>query len=340
MRSLTRIKYNTWLSRQAELNQLAASDVHGHKFTVEPSVEQTLEQRIQESSGFLSSINVVGVAEQSGEKLGLGIGGPIASNTDTGSTDRATSDPSTLDKVGYLCTQTNSDTHLSYNKLDLWAKFPDFQTRIRDLIIQRRALDRMLIGWNGTSRAATSNNVTSPLLQDVNKGWVQKLREGAPARVMSEVVAASGAVRVFSGGDYENLDQLVFDLVNNLIDPWYRESTDVRVIVGRELLADKYFPIIGSHAGTPTEAQALDMLMSSLRIGGLPAVRVPYFPPNALCITLLQNLSIYYQEGSTRRTVIDNPKRDRIETYESVNEAYVVEDFGAMCYCEHIDLSA
>ena len=44
-------------------------------------------------------------------------------------------------------------------------------------------------------------------------------------------------------------------------------------------------------------------------------------------ITRLDNLSIYWQEDTRRRSVIDNPKRDRIENFESVNEAYVVEDY-------------
>ncbi|STH27919.1 P2 family phage major capsid protein [Escherichia coli] len=55
-------------------------------------------------------------------------------------------------------------------------------------------------------------------------------------------------------------------------------------------------------------------------------MRAPFFPPNALLITRLDNLSIYWQEDTRRRSVIDNPKRDRIENFESVNEAYVVED--------------
>lgn len=37
--------------------------------------------------------------------------------------------------------------------------------------MKRQALDRILVGWNGTSRAATSNPTTNPLRQDVNIGW-------------------------------------------------------------------------------------------------------------------------------------------------------------------------
>ena len=50
-------------------------------------------------------------------------------------------------------------------------------------------------------------------------------------------------------------------------------------------------------------------------MGGLQAVRAPYFPANALLITRPDNLSIYWQEDTRRRSVIDNPKRDRIENF-------------------------
>ena len=39
-------------------------------------------------------------------------------------------------------------------------------------------------------------------------------------------------------------------------------------------------------------------------------------------------------------TLIDNPKRDQIENYESSNDAYVVEDFGCGCVAENIELVA
>ncbi|SOZ49250.1 hypothetical protein CBM2615_A120108 [Cupriavidus taiwanensis] len=97
------------------------------------------------------------MTEQEGDKVGLGVSGPVASTTDTSAQDRQTSDIAALDDRGYRCEQTNSDTHITYRMLDAWAKFPDFQTRIRDAILRRQALDRIMIGFNGLSRAATSN---------------------------------------------------------------------------------------------------------------------------------------------------------------------------------------
>ncbi|WP_410969147.1 P2 family phage major capsid protein, partial [Salmonella sp. SAL04284] len=89
------------------------------------------------------------------------------------------------------------------------------------------------------------------------------------------------------------LDALVMDATNNLIEPWYQEDPDLVVIVGRQLLADKYFPIVNKEQDN-SEMLAADVIISQKRIGNLPAVRVPYFPADAMLITKLENLSIYY----------------------------------------------
>ena len=47
-------------------------------------------------------------------------------------------------------------------------------------------------------------------------------------------------------------------------------------------------------------------------------------------------MSIYFLADSRRRQVLDNPKRDRIENYESVNEDFVVEDFRGVALVENI----
>lgn len=92
MRQETRFKFNAYLSRVAELNGIDAGDV-SKKFTVEPSVTQTLMNTMQESSDFLTRINIVPVSEMKGEKIGIGVTGSIASTTDTaGGTERQPKD--------------------------------------------------------------------------------------------------------------------------------------------------------------------------------------------------------------------------------------------------------
>lgn len=342
MRQNTRFKFNAFMSRLAELNGVDAGDMN-KKFTVEPSVTQTLMNRVQESSDFLTRINIVPVAEMKGEKIGIGVTGSIASTTDTaGGDERETADFAALDSDVYECAQVNYDFHIRYNTLDLWARYEDFQARLRDAIVKRQSLDRIMIGFNGTHRAKTSNRATNPMLQDVAVGWLQKYRNNAPARVMNKVTLEDGTVQdkvlVGKGRTYANLDALVMDATNQLIAPWYQEDPELVVICGRQLLADKYFPIVNQSQAN-TEQLAADLIVSQKRIGNLPAVRVPYFPANALMITRLDNLSIYWQEGTHRRLIDEVPKRDRIENYESVNEDYVVEDYAAGCLVENIELS-
>lgn len=332
----TRQAYSAYLAQVAKVNGV---DSATEQFTVDPTIQQRLETRLQESSDFLGRVNIIGVREQQGEKLGLGIGSTIASTTNTATDDRQTSDPTNLDDVGYHATQTNYDTHVRYAKIDAWAKFPDFQARMRDVILLRQALDRIMVGFNGAARAATSNRTTNPLLQDVNKGWLQHYREQAPERVLAEVVDSSGEITIGATGDYKNLDALVYDAVASLVDPWHRDSPGLVAIVSRDLLHEKYFKIVDdNHA--PTEQLASQVIMSQKRLGGLQAVAVPFFPAGKILITPLDNLSIYYQLGARRRHIIDNPKRDRIENFESSNDAYVVEDFGAGCLIENIELEA
>lgn len=332
MRNDTRVLFNEYLARQASLNAVPSAD---QKFSVSPTVQQTIESKIQESSGFLQAVNLIGVDEMKGEKLGLGISGPIASRTDTAAAERLTRDISTLDDRGYECKQTNYDTHIRYNTLDVWAKFPDFQQRVRNAVLQRCALDRMLVGFTGAGAAANTNLENNPLLQDVNIGWLQQIRIGANARVLDDG-AVAGSVKVgASGGDYKNLDALVYDASNTLLDPWYRNDPGLVAIVGRDLMHDKLFPLV-SEPTAPSEKLAADIVRSQMRLGGLPAVSVPYFPTNTVLVTRLDNLSIYYQRSARRRAIIDNPKRDRIEHYESSNDAYVVEDYGLCALIENI----
>lgn len=335
----TEVAFTAYLQRQAQLNGTTLNALMtGKKFTVTPAVAQTIEKRIQESSAFLMAVNIVPVVSQIGEKIGLGVRGPIASTTDTTQKDRDPQDVSDLTANDYHCQQTNFDTALGYAKIDMWATFPNFQTLLRNAILQRQALDRIMIGWNGVSRAKTSDPITNPLLQDVNIGWLQQYRDNAPARVMAGGKDPTKVV-IGPGGDYENLDAAVMDVVANLIASWYQDDPKLVVVCGRQLLADKYFPLVNK-AQDNTESLAADVIISQKRIGGLQAVRVPYFPPNALMVTRLDNLSIYWQKSTRRRLILDNAKRDRIENYESVNEAYVVEDYEGGCIIENIEMQA
>lgn len=339
MRKETRFAFTALAVQIALLNGVASAH---EKFNVTPSVQQTLEVAIQESDGFLKQINLIGVVEQTGEALLLGVNGPIAGRTDTaGGTRRTPVDRSALTKDSYACKQTNFDSSFPYALLDAWAKFPDFQVKLSKAIVLRQALDRIMIGFNGTSAATATNRATSPLLQDVNIGWLQKIRVGAADRVLDEatighrkVIKVAGVDTVFEG-DYANLDGLVFDAVE-MLDPWHRTRPDLRVLVSRNLMHSKLLTAVQKGADSNQEENAADEIVNKARLGGLPVVDAPFFPDNTVLVTTLSNLSIYYQEGARRRHLKDEPEYDRVADYQSSNDAYVIEDFGLVALVEGI----
>lgn len=49
-----------------------------------------------------------------------------------------------------------------------------------------------------------------------------------------------------------------------------------------------------------------------------------------MIVTYPENLSIYLQEGSLRRHIKDEPKRSRVEDYNSENVDYIVEETDAI----------
>lgn len=333
MRNPTRIAFNNFLSQVAKVNGVNSA---AEKFAVDPSVQQRLETAIQESSGLLQKINLIGVTEKDGEALLLGVNGTIASRTDTsGNNRRNPRDVHALTKDTYACKKTDFDIAFPYALLDAWAKFPDFQARLSSSVAGRQALDRIMIGFNGVSAAAATNRTTNPLLQDVNIGWLQKLRTGAADRVMSEGETA-GKVTVGATGDYKTLDGLVYDAVQ-MLDPWHRKHPDLVVLVDRGLLHSKLLAAVEKGAESNQEENAADEIVSKARLGGLPIVDAPFFPDGTVLVTTLSNLSIYWQEGARRRHVKDEPEYDRVADYQSSNDAYVIEDFGLAALVENIE---
>lgn len=356
MRNETRILYNSMLTQVASLNGVTDATV---SFSVAPVVEQKLEEVIQQSSDFLQRINFITVDAQEGTKVGVGVTRPIASRTQTDSKTakrRRPTDPTdTGDRGKYRCEITHSDVAIKYAKLDQWRHRPEFQTLVRDTIVKQQGRDIIMIGWNGVNAAADTDIATYPLLQDVNYGWLYKIRNFAPSRHMAGggltkdtrngagVVTAGGKIYVAPGTpgldvDYVNLDALVFD-ATELMAEWNRDDTDLVVICGRNLVHAHFGNFINTAGNTPTEVEARNRILTlPKQIGGKTAVMVPFFPPNALLITRLDNLSRYAQAGTRRRQVVDEAPYEQIADYQSLNEAYVVEDYEMVAFVENIVL--
>lgn len=307
-------------------------------FSVEPSVAQELNDSITAKADFLERINVVPVSEIKGEKVFIGVNGPVTGRTNTKTTDREAKDASALENTTYELVDTQSDVGLPYAKIDAWAKFPDFKDRYSAAVQKRIAQDRIVIGFNGTSAASQTDLAANPKLQDVNKGWLQQLREQAPQQVLKEGVVA-GKVTLGADGDYANLDALVHD-TKQMVDEILREDGDLVAIIGTDLLAADKAKLYTKQGDTPTEKERIENAQVIATYGGLPAFSVPNFPVNAVLVTSWDNLSIYFQDTSWRKQTVDNPKRSRVEDYNSRNEGYVIEQLEKIALTENVELVA
>ncbi len=291
-------------------------------FSIIPAVAQALSDKIVEQATFLPKINILPVDELVGENLLGYANSTVTSRTDTSQEGKERTPRNVLGmgKYGYRLSQTNADVALRYALIDAWAKFPDFQARYTRYVQERMGNDMEMIGWRGTSAAATTDPAANPLLQDVNKGWMQYMRDNLPANILAEGVAASGLIKIGEGGDWPNLDVAVNDLLQGI--PEYMRRGLV-AFIGSDLVAREKAALFSAVGGKPTEKAALAASMTTF--GGLPWETPSNFPGRGLVITSYDNLSIYRQSDSWRRQIIDNPKKDQVEDYSSRNEGYVVE---------------
>lgn len=321
--------------------QLAIAETYGvplssKMFSVEPSIAQELNDAITAKADFLQRINVIPVTEIKGEKVFIGVSGPVTGRTNTKTTDREAKDASELENSTYELSSTESDVGLPYAKIDAWAKFPDFHQRYSAAVQKQIALDRIMVGFHGVKAAAQTDIEAYPMLQDVNKGWLQQLREQAPQQVLKEGKEA-GKVTLGPDGDYANLDALVHD-TKQMVDERLRDGGDLIAIIGTDLLAADKAKLYAKQGDTPTEKERVEDAQVIATYGGLPSFSVPFFPVNGVLVTSWDNLSIYFQDSSWRKQTVDNPKRSRVEDYNSRNEGYVIEQLEKIALTENVEL--
>lgn len=189
---------------------------------------------------------------------------------------------------------------------------------------------------NGTSRADDSDAAANPMLQDVAKGWLQKMREENKARCIGTAGTSVTSVPHGPGAtNYKNLDAVVTDALN-IMDERFADRSDFVVLTSRRTVGDKYLRIVNKSGDTATEIEAGGRLNKERTLGGLPVMYVPNMPQNTLLITPLSNLSIYYQISGERRLIVDNPRKDQLESLQSKNIDFIVEEYGAAVLIENL----
>lgn len=343
----------------------ATRGVHS-KFALDPTAEQRLEDLQREQVGFLQRVNVIGVRDLVGQVIGLGTEDMIASRTAEADLPRKPKYIGQTEGREFRLEDTEFDSKLPWQVIDAWSKFDDFAQRYSRHVAISVALSRISVGWHGLAAAASTNAVTNPNGEDVNIGWLQKLRLEKAAHVMGRAMVTAGGVTTATGaaapiyigpnsdnadGDYKNIDALAYDMISGM-PSWARSSTEHVVLVSQDLVDEKYFPMINRPLSDTidggrsiSDVVTNDIIMSTKQIGGRPAAIVPKFPENTMVITPLaqpsgagsSNLSVYYQEGSRRRYIKDEPEnKASLVDYNSVNEGYVIEDTDFMVMAENI----
>ncbi|MEZ7207175.1 phage major capsid protein, P2 family [Pseudoalteromonas sp. DY56-GL79] len=307
-------------------------------FAVAPTLEQTLYDQVYESAEFLNRINHAMVDDIAGESIfmssGAGVTGRAGVETDD-TKERKTKDVSALKKREYRCHPEEVDVHLPWATMDAWSKFPDFHERYRKHVRQQKALDIIKIGWYGTHVAESTNLTEYPMMQDVNIGWLQLVRRDAPERAFkdggTEETPRVGEIRIGEGGDYENLDCAVHDLIQGI--PLHKRIGLV-AIIGDELIAQDKGKHYAKNAHTPSEKEKVEMSQVINTYGGLPSFQVSFFPPRGILVTSFDNLTHYIQSKSIRMSIESNAKKKRVEDYESRNACYYVEDLEKIAFIE------
>lgn len=349
----------------AQIN--GASRGVAHQFTLDPTAEQRLEDLQREQVGFLNRVNMPSVRDLTGQIIGIGTHNMIAGRKSRANLPRTPRYAGRLQDRNYLLKDTTFDTWLPWELIDSWSKFPDFAQRYARHVAVSVALSRIMVGFNGIEAAADTDSEENPLGEDVNIGWLQKLRLEKPDHVMGRATVTAGGVTTATGdaqpiyigpnadhetdGDYKNIDALAYDLIAGM-PSWARASTEHVVIVSQDLVDEKYFPMVNRplastmDSGRSTSDETVrDIIMSDKQIGGRPAAIAPYFPEGTMMITPLgragatdsSNLSIYWQEGSRRRYIKDEPENmASLVDYNSVNEGYVIEDTDFAVMAENI----
>lgn len=293
-----------------------------HAFNITGPQEEKLLGAVQSKVSFLTKINLLPVTDVIGEKVFAGTQQGITGRMKDGRFRRRIGE----NGAKYQLVETDSGIIIPWQKLDMWARYRDrFLTLYSEFVQRQIALDMLTIGWRGTSVAASTDIDGNPLLQDVNKGWMQWMRDNLPENIMADG-AEAGVISIFGdGADYGNLDQLAYDLKQGLGDI-HRDRGDLVFLVGSDLVAKEADIISKMHGLTPTERGATKQHELMGTFGGLPAITPPNFPSRGAVITPLDNLSIYTQTGSLRRKIKDDDDLKGLIDSFYRNEGYVVED--------------
>lgn len=304
-------KYSSGMAQQ-----FGARDTSRY-FSLNDPQENALRLALLESVEFLNMITCLDVDQLSGQVISVGSSVLHTGRSENGRFVRQVG----VDGNDYSLVETDSCAALRWDLLSVWANAGkdenEFYNLVQAFTTQAFALDMLRIGFNGKSRAKTTNPTDNPNGEDVNIGWHERMKTLLGGdQIMTDQVVLDEA------GDYKSLDAMASDLINAKIPAQFRNDPRLVVLVGADLVAAEQYRLYQA-ADRPTEKIAAQMLGST--IAGRPAVIPPFMPGKRMVVTPLSNLHIYTQRNTRMRKAEFVEDRKQFENKYLRNEGYAVE---------------
>lgn len=310
------------------------------EFAIDPSMVQQLEKKRQESNAFLKRITVRSKASKEAQIINTFPTERMTKRTKTG---RRPTDPMGMADRKYYCETAEKDALISWEKVDDWKGHTDgdMYREYRASVLQAMTNDDLKTMWWGQSSAETTSQ-DFEFLEDQMPGFFQYMFDVAPEQCMGITVDSNDprgyTVKTIkldaeaADADFKTLDQLIYHARMEKIKPLHRERTDIRSIIGSQLIMRENFRMYGIST-TAHERNQLDVYMANQEFGQTPHVKSDHFPMRGVFITPLSNLARYYLVDSYRRKAAeDNHEMKGIIDYNYNVEDLVVEDIDqAMC---------
>lgn len=294
------------------------------QFAVTAPMETKLRAALLDSVEFLGLITALPVDQITGQTVNVG-NNAIKTGRKSGARFVAGQG---VDGNAYNLKETDSCAAVTWSTLATWANSGgdrEFMKLMSQNATNSFALDILRVGFNGVSIAADTDPVANPLGQDVNKGWHQLVKENAPDQVMTEEIYFNpDKVGELEDGEYKTLDAIVTEIRLTLIPEQLRNDPRLVVLVGSDLVAAAQIKLM-NQADKPTERVAAQMMDKS--IGGLRAYTPPFFPGKRLVVTMLSNLHVYTQKGTSSRKSENVEDRKQWEDKYWRYEGYAVEEY-------------
>ncbi|MCL1123536.1 phage major capsid protein, P2 family [Shewanella surugensis] len=294
------------------------------QFSVTAPMELKLRAALLESVAFLKLITMHPVLQIQGQVIKVG---NTAIATGRKKDGRFASGQG-MTGHDYSLAATDSCAEVTWDMLASWANSGNtnqFMMLMSQNATMRFALDMLRIGFNGVSVSVDSDPEANPLGEDVNKGWLQIVKEKAPDQIMTDPVYFNpDAIGPLKEGEYKTLDALINEMKNTLIHPSLRDHPGLSVLVGSDLTAAAETKMMNA-ADKPTEQVALAQLSSGY--GGLRAYTPPFFPGKRIQLCFPKHLHIYTQKGTSHRKAENVEDRKQHEDKYWRYEGYGVEEF-------------